>query len=340
MTALPRVTAVILAYGAEPFLDTAVRAVLASTGVTIDVVLVDNGCTTDAVDQIKGISGVRVIRPEHNTGYTGGCHLGAAEATGDYLAFVNSDAIVAESALRHLVDVAAEPGVGLAMGSIRLADQPDLINTAGNPLHYSGLSWAGGYQEPASRYGQRRTVACGSGCCFVMTRQRWTDFGGFPLEYFAYCEDSELSLRLWQRGYTVEYVPDAIVLHHYEFSRNPTKSYLLERNRLVLLLTTYQLRSLLVLAPMLLVTEAAMVGAAVFGGWGGAKLRGWGWIWQHRGWIRARRRELQTTRTVPDRALASQLTGRFAPSNLEAPPGLGVYNMIGEGYWRLARRLL
>ena len=90
-----RVTAVILAYGAEAWLEEAVGAVLASTDVEIDIVVVDNGCTSGAIDRVKGLTGVRVITPETNTGFSGGCVRGAAEATGDYLAFVNSDAIVA-----------------------------------------------------------------------------------------------------------------------------------------------------------------------------------------------------------------------------------------------------
>ncbi len=53
-----------------------------------------------------------------------------------------------------------------------------------------------------------------------MRRNLWEDLGGFAEEYFAYVEDTEMSLRLWQRGLTVEYVPDAVVLHHYAFSRN------------------------------------------------------------------------------------------------------------------------
>ncbi|HEV2086752.1 MAG TPA: glycosyltransferase, partial [Cryptosporangiaceae bacterium] len=135
----PTVTAVMLAYGAEEWLPEAVHAVLASTGVQLDVVVVDNGCTSDAVDVVKGLPGVRVLTPDENTGYSGGCVLGAAEATGDYLAFVNSDATVAPDAVAAMVRVAAEDQVGLAMGSIRLADQPELMNTAGNPLHYAGL---------------------------------------------------------------------------------------------------------------------------------------------------------------------------------------------------------
>lgn len=336
----PRLTAVVLAYGKEEFLIDAVRAVLDSRGVDLDVIVVDNGCTSDAVEKIKGLPGVRVLLPTENTGYSGGCRLGAAEATGDFLAFVNSDAVVTPDALHRLVEVAAEPDVGLAMGSIRLAENSDLINTAGNPLHYSGLSWAGGCGEPADRYATRRSVPVGSGCCFVISRDRWRELDGFAAEYFAYHEDTELSIRLWQRGLRVEYVPDAVVVHHYEFSRNALKAYLLERNRLVLVLTAYQARTLVLLAPMLLLTEVSTLAAAVTGGWLRPKLRGWAWLWKHRGFVRERRRRLQSERTVPDRVLAGILTARFTPSNVPIPPGTALFNVVSSGYWAVARRLI
>ncbi|MFC5926398.1 glycosyltransferase family 2 protein [Micromonospora vulcania] len=335
----PRITVVMLAYGAEPYLVDAAQAVLASTDVTAELIVVDNGCTGDGIDVVKGLSGVRVLRPDRNTGYSGGCALGAAEATGDWLAFVNSDAIVAPDALAKTAAVAAEDGVGAAMASIRLADRPDLINTAGNPLHFSGLSWAGGNGEPATAHSRRRSVPSLSGCCFVIERQLWQALDGFAAEYFAYHEDTELSLRLRQRGLRLEYVPDAVVRHHYEFSRNTLKLYLVERNRLATLLTTYQTRTLLVLAPGLLLTEAAMLATALTGGWARQKVHGWRWLWQHRGWLRTRRRQLQAERRVPDGVIAELMTGRLAPSNVAAP-GLGVFNVLAGGYWTLAKPLL
>ncbi len=334
------VTAVILAYGAEEWLEQAVAAALGSSGVDVDVVVVDNGCTSDAIAHVKGLTGVRVVTPDTNVGFAGGCVRGGAEAAGDYLAFVNSDAVVAPDALARLVEVAAEAAVGFAMGSIRLADSPELINSAGNPLHFAGLSWAGGFGEPATRHAERRSVIAGSGCCFVIRRDLWEDLGGFADEYFAYLEDTELSLRLWQRGCTVEYVPDAVVLHHYQFSRNARKLYLLERNRAILLLTTYQGRSLLVLAPMLLLTEMLMLGAAIAGGWGLAKVRGWQWLWQHRGWIRVRRALIQGERVIPDSVIFRRVTARFDPANVAAPPGVSIFNAVMSGYWALARKLI
>ncbi|MGW5578912.1 glycosyltransferase family 2 protein [Micromonospora chokoriensis] len=335
----PRITVVMLAYGPEPYLVDAARAVLDSTDVTIELIVVDNGCTGDGIDAVKNLPGVRVLSPEHNTGYAGGCDVGAAEATGDWLAFVNSDAIVAPDALAKITEVATEDDVGAVMASIRLADRPELINTAGNPLHFAGLSWAGGNGEPATAHAHRRSVASLSGCCFVIDRHLWRELDGFAPEYFAYHEDTELSVRLRQRGLRLEYVPDAVVRHHYEFSRNALKLYLVERNRLVTLLTTYQTRTLAVLAPALLLTEAAMLANAVTDGWARHKIRGWRWLWQHRGWVRSRRRQLQAERRVPDGVIADLMTGHLHPTDVSAT-GLRAFNMLAGAYWALAKPLL
>jgi GT2 family glycosyltransferase len=173
-----------------------------------------------------------------------------------------------------------------------------------------------------------------------MRRALWAELDGFAPEYFLYHEDTELSLRLWRKGLSVQYVPDAVVAHHYEFSRNAVKHYLIERNRLVLLLTVYSGRTLAVLAPMLLLTEAAMLVASAAGGWLRPKLRGYGWLWRNRSWVRSRRALLRRERTVADADLVPILTDRFDPANIEAPPGVGVFNALARGYWWVARRLL
>jgi GT2 family glycosyltransferase len=336
----PSVTAVILAYADEQWLEEAVKAVLASTGVDVDVVLVDNGCTTDAVEKVRDLAGLRVLTPGRNTGFSGGCDRGAALATGEYLVFVNSDAVVEPDVLGKLVAALDEPGIGMAMGSIRLAEDPETINSAGNPLHYVGLSWSGGHGRPASEFAERRPVLGGSGCCFAIQRSLWEELGGFAEEYFAYFEDTELSLRLWHRGLMPLYVPDAVVRHHYEFSRTPMKLYLLERNRELLLLTMYQRRTLLLTAPMLLLTEVAMLASALTGGWTKQKVRGWKWLWQNRSWVRQRRAQIQRERSVPDSDLVRYFTARFDAGNIAAPPGVGVFNLVTATYWRLVRKLV
>lgn len=337
---VPRVTAVILAYGAEEWLPEAVEAVLASEDVDIDLVLVDNGCTTDAVARVKDRDRVTLLTPTGNTGFAGGCNLGAAEASGEYLVFVNSDAVVEPDVVGKLIRTLGEPGVGMASASIRLADDPSVINSAGNPLHYTGLSWSGGHGRPATDFAERRPVLGGSGCCFAIRGDTWREFDGLCEQFFCYFEDTELSLRMWQRGLIPMYVPDAVVRHYYEFSRTPTKLYLLERNRELVLLTTYQRRTLLLVAPMLVLTELAMLASAVAGGWTGQKLRGWRWILANRGWVKERRALVQSARTVPDAALAEHFTATFDAGNISAPPGVGVFNLVSAAWWKLVRRFV
>ena len=111
-----RVTAVILAYGDEPWLESSVSAVLASQGVEADVVLVDNGCTNDSVERFRGSARITVVDAGENLGFAGGCNRGAEEATGEVLALVNGDACVAPDALARLVGALDGPDVAIASG--------------------------------------------------------------------------------------------------------------------------------------------------------------------------------------------------------------------------------
>ena len=340
MADAPVVDVVMLAFGDEPYLVEAIDAVLASTGVDVRFVLVDNGCTRDDVDAICAQRRVALLRPTHNLGFTGGVNLGSREGAGEYLALVNSDAIVAPDALAVLVEVAQDPAVGIASADVRLADDPSTMNTAGNPLHVLGLSWAGGLGDPAAGHRVPRDVASATGATLVIRRAVWDALGGFPEEFFAYQEDLDLSWRAWQRGFRVRYVPGAVVVHHYAFSRNPRKMYLLERNRLLFVLTTYGTRTLLLLAPALLGFEVAMALVAALQGWGRQKVAGWGWVLRHVGWVRARRSAVQAARTVPDRDLVPLWVARFSPVALTLPAGAGILQAVLAGYWRLVRRFV
>ena len=339
----PTVTAVILAWGDEPVLEESVRAVLASEDVRPDVVLVDNGCTSDAVEVLSSVSGVTVLRPGTNLGFATGCNHGARAATGEFVAFVNGDAVVRSDALGRLVAGLGDrdSDVGLTTASLRLYDQPEVLNSAGNPVHYLGLSWAGGLGVAASAYehGQDgpEDVASATGAATVARADRFAALGGFCEPMFAYCEDTELSLRTWQRGWRVVLVPDAVVLHRYEFRRNPQKLFLLERNRLFMVLTVYSGRLLGAVLLPFVAMELAMLALAAKDGWARRKLAGWWWLLRHAGVVRRRRREVQAARVEPDARLVRLLTGDVTPGI----DGLSVPTMlrrVSVAYWALARR--
>ncbi|HEX6077733.1 MAG TPA: glycosyltransferase family 2 protein [Micromonosporaceae bacterium] len=335
----PRVSAVVLAWQAEPWLPRAVDALLASRGVDVDVVLVDNGCTNDDVERIAHRTGVTTLRPGRNLGFAGGCNAGAAAARGDYIALVNSDCVVEPETLARLVDTVDQPGVGIAVGSVRLAENPALINAGANPIHVLGLSWSGRFGEPETRHEPFDTPGA-SGACLLTTTAHWRRLGGFDEAYFAYHEDAELSLRTWRAGQRVVCVPDAVGVHRYEFSRNAYKFYLIERNRLMLLATMWSGRALLLLAPPLLALELAMLALGLKQGWAKEKLRGWTWLWRHRGHLRQRRRVLHSELTVPNHLWMAMLTPTLEPAAMDLPPGTHVLNALMRAYWGSIRRFV
>ena len=338
---LPAVSVVVLGYGAEPHLEPCLAALARDVETDHEVVLVDNGIEGRARREADWPAHIRVVGDGDNLGFAGGCNLGAARAVGEVLVFVNSDALVRPGALATLRRVVEHDStVGIACGCLRLADRPDLVNSVGNPLHWTGITWAGSCGEPAARHEQPGEVAVATGGLFAVRRAVWHRLGGFDERYFAYHEDTDLSLRAWLLGLRVVVEPSAVADHHYEFGRNPRKMYLLERNRLLTVLGDYPTPLLRRLLPGLLLVEPLLLLMAVLQGWAPQKLQAWWWVSTHAGILRRRRAAVQAEVRGPDAAarVAGLMTDRIEPPMVAAPPGMGLVNGLLAAYWRLATR--
>ena len=336
----PDISVVVLAYGKEEYLLDCIEAVLDQEGVSFEIVLVDNGAEPERIQQLPRDARVRLVRPATNLGFAGGCNEAVKHARGETIVLVNSDAIVAPGAIRKLTSALSDPEVGLASGGIRLADFPETMNSVGNPVQFLGLVWAGGYGEPAANHNQAGDITSASGAFLAIRRSRWDALAGFDEAFFAYHEDTDLSLRAWQRGWRVRYVPDAVAYHHYEYSRNPQKQYLLERNRWLTVLTVYPSNLLRLALPAMFVFEVPLCVIALLQGWLPAKLRGWWWLLSHRRQIVQRRQTIQAASLISPAHFAKLLSPRLEPAMIETPRGLGLLNSALALYWRFVCKRL
>jgi len=324
---------VVVAYRSGPSLQRCLRAVHEDSP-EADVIVVDNGGAD--LGKERG----RVVAAAANLGYAGGARLGAREARGETLVFLNQDAVVEPGALAHLARTVADPGIGIAMARLRLLERPELLNSGGTVVHVSGIAWAGRYGENAEAVRELEEVPAPSGAALAIRRGLYEELGGFSAELFMYLEDLELGWRARLHGLSVVVQPAADVLHEYEFSRNREKLALLERNRLVFVLSSYSLRLLLLLGPVLGAIEVGMLALAVRQGWLRGKVGGWWWMASRLGWLRQHRRETQRLRRVRDRELARFLTPTLDPKMIGLPRGAGVLNAAIERYWRVVEKLL
>lgn len=311
------VSVVVVTYGRQPLLVDCVDAIRRSEGVETEIIVVDNGHIGDELELIKNHANVCVIQPGINTGFAGGCNLGVSAAHGKYVALINPDAVVIPNALQRLVAPLVENDRIITSAALVMLDDPSVINSAGNRIHPLGVSWCGAFKMPIDSLTRDSQVLLATGAAMACRKSYWDELGGLQDVFFAYYEDTEFCLRSHLRGGSVLLVHDAIVMHDYKFDRNPTKMFLLDRNRMVLLGSLYSKRTIAVFLPILIFHELAVSVFALINGWGSERLRALSWILRNRRSVRTVRESLQEGRVVSDGDLLAQMELKLTPENID-----------------------
>jgi len=265
-------TAVIVAHDSLSDLRRTLPALAAALGPDDELIVVDNASSDGLVEELAGIAPrARLVASRVNLGFAAGANAGAREAGGELLVLLNPDVLVGPG----WSDAIRAPWGGewaAWMGLVTLQDGSE-INTSGGVLHFTGLGWAGQMGQPIADAPRDPTeVGFLSGACLALPLRTWCRLGGFAEDFFMYCEDVDLSLRLRLLGGKLAVIPAARVTHAYEFDKGQLKWRLLERNRWATIVRTYPGPLLLAVAPALAVTELAVWVLAARGGWASMKV--------------------------------------------------------------------
>jgi GT2 family glycosyltransferase len=337
----PTLSVLIVAWESRDDLEKTLPALLAELGDGDELIVVDNKPGDGSAEVVQRLApAARIVRMGRNTGFSGGIDAAAEVAGGDLLVTLNPDA-VPQPGFGEAIRRPWREGRGWAAWQALVAEAGGTrINSAGNPIHFTGIVWAGRHGEPIAEAPAAGPVSALSGACLAIPRQSWRRLGGFPPQFFMYHEDVDLSVRLRMAGGTIGIEPTAVVDHDYEFGASTEKWLWLERNRLAFLLRTYPASLLVLLAPALGATELALLFVAVAGGWGGQKLRA---NLQFLRWLPRllrERRQIQRQRTVSPREFASWLTPDL-DSPLISPLARSLpVRLALRAYWRAVRLLL
>lgn len=319
------VTAIVVTYRQVELTLAALASLEQQTVPPREIIVVDNDPAHSAREPLRAAHpNVRLLH-EDNIGYAPACNRAAAIASGDWLFFLNPDAEAEPDCLERLLQVAAEnPAAGVVAPQMLFPDM-GRVNAGENQIHLTGVVWCGRFEEPVED-GPPRTAFITTGAAMLVRRALYEQLDGYCEEFFLFYEDPDFCWRAWLVGSEVWYAPRAKAIHHYSWGAGTEKWFYLERHRLLALLTNHRLSTLLVLAPLLLATEVALVLVAAREGWRAEKLRAYRAVWHRRQWIRERRRSLEAMRRLPDAAiidrfratvdtpqLASSIPGRVAP---------------------------
>lgn len=212
-----------------------------------EVVVVDNSGRGLALPVAQGRARTAVIENRANAGFGEAVNQGFRRSVAPFLATLNDDAVAAPGWIEALLQTAAsDPRVGMCASQVRLAGQ-DRIDSAGMLASPDASSKQRGHLQPPERFGEPCEVLLPSGSAALYRRAMLDEIGLFDPDFFLYCEDTDLGLRARWAGWTCRYAPGAVVEHRYSLSAgraSPLKAYLVERNRLFVLIKNYPLTML------------------------------------------------------------------------------------------------
>jgi GT2 family glycosyltransferase len=329
------VAAVVVAFSETPEqIVEAVEALESQTLRPAEIIVVDNHPQGAIADTIESRApAARVIRSGENIGYAAACNLAASVASSRHLFFINPDARADPDCLELLVAEIEIDERNAIVGAQILLPDGETTNAGDNPLHLSGLSWAGRWGLPREQ-GAPRDVLVASGAALLIRRSAFAELGGYEEGFFMYYDDVDLGWRANLAGLRVRFVPEACVRHDYEFDKGTRKWRYLERNRYWSVFANYELRTLITLAPLLAAVEVAVWALAVRRGFAAEKARAWLSLARSAPALVHWRRRIQATRTVPDRELLPRQAATIDSPAL-ASPRLTAAGPLLEHYKRL-----
>ena len=220
-----------------------------------EIIVVDNGSQDGSLEYIRDrYANVRIVNLSENQGYAGGNNAGIRIALGKYIAFLNNDTKADQDWLKNLIKEATtnQPSIGMWACKIVSYENPVIIDNVGLLLYPDGLARGKGRLEKDNgQYDQQHEALFPSGCAGLYRKEMLEEIGLFDKDFFAYADDVDLGLRARLAGWGCAYVPAAKVYHKYSSATSaysPLKAFLVERNRIWVLLKYYPLE-LIVASP-------------------------------------------------------------------------------------------
>jgi glycosyltransferase involved in cell wall biosynthesis len=205
----PLISIIVPAYNCEKTIVRCVDSILRLTWENKEIIIIDDGSMDATQDILKGYGGdIRIIRTP-NAGPSRARNIGVREATGEFIAFTDSDCIVAEDWLDELFKgFVSEKTAGVGGDQQSPADDTPF----GKNIHafMKSVGFVADYlktQDKLIRTQHNPT-------CNVMYRKGALLEAGLFDEALWPGEDVDIDLKITRLGYELYYNPGAVVWHY------------------------------------------------------------------------------------------------------------------------------
>lgn len=232
----PKVCVIIPNWNGKKHLEKCLQSLRDQTYTNYEIMIVDNGSTDNSVSYLqKNFPEVIILKLDRNVGYSVAINTGLIHSDSKYVVALNNDTIVQPEWLSELIIVAESNGqIGSCQSKILSLSNPSVIDAVGLSVDNRGNPKQEGYlSKDKGQYNKIREVFGACSAAVIYRRQALIQVGLFDRDFFAYCEDIDIAVRLRIAGWKCMYVPKAIVYHIGSATgrdKSPFKTYLLQRN--------------------------------------------------------------------------------------------------------------
>ena len=191
----------------------------------VEIIIVDNNSKLEqkkAFEDWDSPSYVKKVFNDKNTGFASGNMRGVQEATGEYYFFFNNDCL-AEADLLTIFHSALEKNEKWGIVSGQMYDSnmgyqhsyhydPTLLGKILG-LKFGLILQGRSYRSPKVKIESPLEVDVISGACIFINSRVFNDLGGLDTNFFLYCEEEDLCLRVRKSGLKVVSLPNADYIH-------------------------------------------------------------------------------------------------------------------------------
>jgi N-acetylglucosaminyl-diphospho-decaprenol L-rhamnosyltransferase len=215
------VAALVVTYNSEDHVAGLLDSIPAALGgLTASVVVVDNGSTDGTLALLDTRTDCVVVRSA-NDGYAAGMNRAAAASPpARALLILNPDAALDPDCVPRMMAVLERPGVGIVAPRTRESDGSLSPTLRRGPTlgRVGGLSFTGWPRfteriEDPREYDTEHDVDWAVGAILLVDAGLYASLGGMDESYFLYSEETDLSLRAKDAGWSTRYTPDAGAVH-------------------------------------------------------------------------------------------------------------------------------
>ena len=321
----PLLTVLVTSWNAEEYIVNCLRTVLNSVYPNLEIILIDNHSDDDSIEMVKNeltqeeLKRIKIIVNDKNYGCPYLENQGIVLAKGKYMSVICSDSYVSPFYFSEVVKtLESDDNIGAVSGKSFIMDKHLEIDSVGEYLSQYGIliQRHAGQERDNGQFNEQVEIFSVKGSALTVRTNVIKEIGGFPRDYFMYCEEMDVCWRIWLTGYRIVFVPEAIICHAHGTSINkyPRFSWLVKfcgtKNYIYTLIKNLGFKNLLCIVPL---NITMWLGIALYMLLGGRFKDSWhitcGIFWNllNLGYVLKKRKEVQNMRIVSDKELMPKI---------------------------------